>query len=241
MYIEKNTLSDLAYLELKKSLLSGKFAPGHRIILRDVAAEFGISLTPVRDAVNHLIAERVLERGPGGQKGGATVPELDSDEFVQLTLLRTDLEARLAHAATLNIGASGIEELESLVEQMAQSRQDANSKSYLHLHRTFHFSLYNHAKMNVVNEITETLWLRCGPALNAVLKDYVPKLKQRDYHREAVEFLKARNADEVANSIRQDITEAGAYIFDELKKHQACAAKKMVMGHTSDERTVPHP
>ncbi len=72
--IDKNTLWDLAYSELKKALLSGKFEPGQRIILREVAGELGISLTPVRDAVNHLIAERVLDRGPAAKKAVPRCP-----------------------------------------------------------------------------------------------------------------------------------------------------------------------
>jgi len=75
--LEKSNLSDMAYAALKQALLSGKFAPGERIVLRELAAGIGISLTPVRHAVHHWIAERVQERGPGGQEGGATIPWLD--------------------------------------------------------------------------------------------------------------------------------------------------------------------
>ncbi len=214
--IEKNTLWDLAYSALRKALLSGKFQPGQRIVLREIAGELGISLTPVRDAVNHLIAERVLDRGTGGQKGGATVPQLDAEHFRQLTLLRADLESRLAYAATPNINDAQIHELEQLVEQMRKSIDHDNKSTYLDLHRRFHFSLYRHARMDIVTDITEILWLRCGPALNAVLTDYVPNLKRNDYHIAAIEQLKIRNAAAVANCIRSDITEAGAYIFEQL-------------------------
>ncbi|PLC49711.1 GntR family transcriptional regulator [Pollutimonas subterranea] len=216
--IDKNTLWDLAYSELKKALLSGKFEPGQRIILREVAGELGISLTPVRDAVNHLIAERVLDRGPGGQKGGASVPHLDAGQFQQLMFLRADLESRLAYAATANISDTQIHRLEQLVEQMKKSIDKSNKNTYLDLHRRFHFSLYEHAHMDVVTDITEILWLRCGPALNAVLRDYVPNLKQTDHHSLTISGLQARNATQVAQSIRNDITEAGEYIFAQLSR-----------------------
>ena len=57
--INKHTLWDKAYLSLKSALLAGKYAPGERIILRKVAQDLGISLTPVRDAINRLAAENV--------------------------------------------------------------------------------------------------------------------------------------------------------------------------------------
>ena len=61
--IKKYTLWDKAYISLKSALLAGKYVPGERIILRKVAQDLGISLTPVRDAINRLIAENVLDRG----------------------------------------------------------------------------------------------------------------------------------------------------------------------------------
>src|SRR5690606_16776047 len=115
--LEKNNLSDRAYDALKQALLSGRFQPGERIVLRDVAGELGISLTPVRDAINHLIAERVLDRGPGGQKGGASVPSLNAEQFRQLMLLRADLESRLAAAATTNMDGAAIRQLEIIVDR----------------------------------------------------------------------------------------------------------------------------
>jgi len=230
--LEKSSLSDQAYAALKQALLSGRFQPGERIVLRDIAGDLGISLTPVRDAINHLIAERVLDRGPGGQKGGASVPRLDADQFRQLMMLRADLESRLAAAAAANMSDVDVRQLEILVQKMRESIDKNNKSTYLDLHRRFHFSLYEHARMDVVNDITEILWLRCGPILNAVLGEYVPYLKRRDFHQEAVLQLKQGNADKVAESIRMDITEAGAYIHDQLAQAPRVAvsarAKKLL-------------
>ena len=215
--VEKNNLSDLAYQALKQALLSGRFQPGERLVLRDVAADLQTSLTPVRDAINHLIAERVLDRGPGGQKGGATVPCLDAAQFHQLMLLRADLESRLAEAAARNIREQDIGQLQQLVEKMQDTIDRPNKNTYLDLHRRFHFTLYAYAGLDVVLDITETLWLRCGPALNAVLSDYVPRLKRRDHHSDAVQWLRKGEPAKVAESIRQDITEAGIYISQQLE------------------------
>lgn len=214
--LEKLTLRDHAYLELRRALLSGRFSPGERILLRDIASELEISLTPVRDAVNHLIAERVLDRGPGGQKGGASVPHLDASEFQQLTAMRVDLESRLTLAAASRISHEEILLLESLVQQMKDSIDGENKNYYLDLHRRFHFTLYDAAQMPLIRDTTETLWLRCGPALNAVLTDYVPNLKRNDYHHAAVEALHSGDQKKVMRCIRNDIREAGIYIYQQL-------------------------
>jgi DNA-binding GntR family transcriptional regulator len=218
--LDKLTLWDRAYMELRRALLSGRFQPGQRILLREIAQELGISLTPVRDAVNHLIAERILNRGPGGQKGGATVPQLQAEEFQQLTAMRIDLESRLAQAAASRVTTANIDELEFLVDQMALTIDGANKDQYLDLHRRFHFSLYDAAQMPLIRDTTETLWLRCGPALNAVLSEYVPSLKRNDYHRGAVDALRAADQKKVVQCIRNDIREAGVYIHRQLLAQQ---------------------
>src|SRR3569623_8367 len=79
--VEHGPLWDRAYVSLKSALLAGRLAPGERLVLRKVADDLGISLTPVRDAVNRLIAEKVLERRGLGPAGGAIVPLLSADQF----------------------------------------------------------------------------------------------------------------------------------------------------------------
>ncbi|WP_459615856.1 GntR family transcriptional regulator [Bordetella sp. 2513F-2] len=210
--IERQTLWDRAYGEIRNALLAGRFAPGERILLREVAAELRISLTPVRDAVNHLIAERVLERGTGGQGGGATVPFLDAEQFRQLTIIRADIEARAAYEATAYVKDEDVARLGGCLAAMRKAI-DGERLAYLDLHRRFHFGIYGLADMPVILDVIENLWLRCGPVLTAVLPEYVPYLKRVDYHERALRALAERDADGVAAAIRQDISEAGVYIY----------------------------
>ena len=50
----------LIYAELRAMLRDGMFGPGTKLKLRELAQEFGTSLTPVRDALSRLVAEQVL-------------------------------------------------------------------------------------------------------------------------------------------------------------------------------------
>lgn len=210
--LERETLWDRAYAALREALLNGRYAPGHRIVLREVAAELGISLTPVRDAVNRLIAERVLERGTGGQGGGAIVPHVDASLFQQLVIMRAELESRAAYEAVAHAGDEDVRTLRGLHARMAQLIDAEPRQAYLDVHRRFHFHLYALSGLDVIQDSIETLWLRCGPVLNMVLPEYVPHLKATDHHAAAVQALAARDASGVAGAIRDDIVEAGRYI-----------------------------
>lgn len=208
--LDRATLWDRAYAALKTALLAGRFAPGERIVLRDVADDLGISLTPVRDAVNRLIAERILERGTGGQGGGATVPQLAAHQFVQLMTVRADLEAVLTRSAAAHATDEELERIARLLDEMKQSVTEHRVADYLDAHHRFHFGIYRMAGQQVILELVENVWLRCGPALTLALPDYIPNLKRYPFHVEALAALRARDGEAAARAIRADIDSACA-------------------------------
>jgi DNA-binding GntR family transcriptional regulator len=210
--IDRSALWDRAYEALREELLAGRFMPGQRLPLRDLAARFGISLTPVRDAVNRLVAERVLERGSSGQGGGAAVPMMDGRLFGELCVIRQDLEGRAAATAAERAGPTDTEELAVLLEEMRRLIAQGRFADYLALHRRFHFRLYGVAEMPILAGMIDNLWLRCGPVLNYVIPNYVVSLKGTDLHEAALVALVRRDGCAAAHAIRQDIAEAGRYI-----------------------------
>lgn len=219
--IDRETLWDRAYAALREALLSGRYVPGHRIVLREVAAELGISLTPVRDAVNHLIAERLLTRGSGGQGGGAVVPEVDAGQLQQLLMMRAELEGRAAFEAVAHATPADIGKLRALLAEMNRLIDAPGHEGYLDVHRQFHFHIYALSGLDIIEDAIETLWLRCGPVLNLVLPEYVPYLKRMDYHAAAVEALARGDAEATSQAIRRDIEEAGRYMHALLQRGRA--------------------
>jgi DNA-binding GntR family transcriptional regulator len=218
--IDRETLWDRAYAALREALLSGRFAPGHRIVLREVAGELGISLTPVRDAVNHLIAERLLTRGSGGQGGGAVVPEVDARQLQQLLIMRAELEGRAAFEAVAHATPADIAHLRGLLADMRKLIDVEGHEGYLDVHRQFHFHIYGLSGLDIIEDAIETLWLRCGPVLNLVLPEYVPYLKRMDFHAAAVDALERGDAEGASHAIRCDIVEAGKYMHALLERGQ---------------------
>ena len=59
--VERETLNERVYRELKNSIMAGSFKPGSELTLRSVADALGTSLMPVRDAMRRLVSERALE------------------------------------------------------------------------------------------------------------------------------------------------------------------------------------
>ena len=215
--INKDTLWDKAYFSLRSALLAGKFVPGERIILRKVALDLGISLTPVRDAINRLAAENVLERGGVGQGGGASVPLLNAHEFDQLMSIRSSLEPLAAEAAAKNATKAEIFEISNLLAQMTDLAESGNLASYLDAHYKFHFGIYKLANQSILLQAIEGAWLRCGPTLNLALPAYKPGQKRHKHHLAALNALKKRDGIGVARAIRADIDSARSDICNLLE------------------------
>ncbi len=212
--VERTTLWDQAYAELRQALLAGRFSSDDRIVLRDIAAELKISLTPVRDAVNRLIAEGILERGSSGHGGGAIVPRITKTQFDELVLIRCDLEGRAASRAAEFATKQSLTTLQDLLKRMKVLIREKNLQDYLAVHRQFHFTIYAESGMPVLQQMIENILLRCGPVLNYVIPHYVLLLKGTDLHVAIVDAIARRDCRAANSAIRQDIIDAGRYISD---------------------------
>jgi DNA-binding GntR family transcriptional regulator len=83
------TLSQKAYNHIHKRLVNGVLAPGRRLSNRAVAKEIGISFTPVREALNRLVSEGLLEHREGL---GVFVPVPSRKEIEEIYEVREMLE-----------------------------------------------------------------------------------------------------------------------------------------------------
>ena len=219
--IEHTTLWDRAYAELKAAVLAGRFAPGQRVVLRQVADGLGISLTPVRDAVNRLIAERVLERGGLGPAGAAVVPLLDEEQFEQLMTVRASLEPVAAAAAAAHATPEQVDRVEGFLREMKKEVEAKRNTRYLEAHYQFHFGIYRMCRMPIVEEIIESAWLRCAPTLTLALPENVPSLKRFSSHVATIAALRRHDGEAAAQAVRDDIESARRDIAAMLRERAA--------------------
>jgi DNA-binding GntR family transcriptional regulator len=219
--IERSTLWDRAYAALKSELLAGHFPPGERVVLRQVADDLGISLTPVRDAVNRLIAEKVLVRGGLGPAGAAIVPLLDADQFDQLMTVRSSLEPMAAAAAAAHATSEQLDAVEALLVKMKRSVKENRTEQYLEAHYQFHFGIYAMCQMPIVEEIIESAWLRCAPTLTLALPENIPSLKRYQAHVATLAALRQGDGETAASAVRADIESARKDIGSMLREKAA--------------------
>src|SRR5262245_63600525 len=86
-----------AYEAVRAAIVEGRYAPGHRLVEQGIAAELGLSRTPVREALRMLQAEGLVV---SERNRGAMVRPLSSTEVVDLYGLRIRLESYAVELAT---------------------------------------------------------------------------------------------------------------------------------------------
>ena len=207
--IEREPLWNRAREQIKDALLAGRFEPGAVLSLRVLAEMFGTSVTPVRDAVNHLVAQGILEIGP---RNAAVVPDVGADFLAEITFVRRQLEGRAAREAAIRADPALIDALRDQLTTMRDLIAHRDLSTYLGVHRNFHFTIYRGAGVPLLHDFIENLWLRGGPVLTYVIPDYVLSLKGTDHHERTLEAIEAGDADAAEAEIVADITEAANYL-----------------------------
>jgi DNA-binding GntR family transcriptional regulator len=131
-----NTAQNIAR-GLREQILSGKLAPNTRVTQRDLAAQFGRSSMPARDAVKILLAEGLVV-----QEGSKTivVAPVTHDDFVEIMDLRAVLEP---HALELSIPRLSTEHFARARAMLALSGTTDDTREMAANHWSFHRVLYS--------------------------------------------------------------------------------------------------
>ena len=214
--LSHETLTDRAYAALKRALTAGDFAPGHVLVIRTVAEAYGISPTPVREALQRLVAERMLVLQANRS---IVVPFLSGSRFEELTRIRCALEAMAAARAATRISPQQLRELHDIAGDIpdAMARQDINA--YVHLNRALHFGIYESADSPILLSMIEDLWCQVGPFFTHLFDDAAYAPHANDLHRVILERLAVQDADGVADAVVLDIDTAALTLTPQLKSN----------------------
>jgi DNA-binding GntR family transcriptional regulator len=218
--LERETLHERAYDEVKKAIMGGTIAPGEPMTIRALAKALGTSVMPVREALRRLVAERALELLPNRS---VTLPVMTAEKFDEISRIRVSLEGLMAETAAKLVTADELKRMSKLNEEMI-SRLRQGTKRYLALNQEFHFQLYQAARMPQAMSIVETLWLQIGPFLHHVNTDF----GQPDFlknHDQVLKALAKRDGAKARAAIEADIGEAAQTILDSLKTQNSNAAQ----------------
>ncbi|MBW8638031.1 GntR family transcriptional regulator [Hoeflea sp. WL0058] len=166
--VERTTLQDQIYRQLRQRIMSGFYLPGQSLSLRSVAEAVGASVMPVRDALRRLETENALV---AGHNRALEIPRLDRASLREIGQMRIALEGLAVERAAASIGSDDIETLHRLCSEMDTGIADGDTEAYLTANWAFHSHIYRAAPAEMLLPFIESLWLRMGPWFRVVALD----------------------------------------------------------------------
>jgi len=208
--IQRQNLSDLAYGELRDALMRGKLKPGQSLPLRPVSQSFGISATPMREALMRLIAEHALELDA---RGRVCVPHLTRNALMEIRGLREQLEGGAAVKAAQCASPENIDALESIHFEMIAAQDAGALDEAIAQNTRFHLKLCEIADGPVTLDLVLNLWMRCGPLLSYLYASGTPPNWDPHPHLKIVTAIREGDSDAARQALILDIRGNGAGIL----------------------------
>ncbi len=182
------SLRELVAANLRKGILEGILKPGQRIMDAEVAAEMGISRSPVREALRLLEKDGLVRSVPNR---GTVVIELCGDDLVQLYGIRAVLEGLAAAWACRHITESQIEEQRNrcrAMEALFPFASDADRVEFLRKDVEFHRELVSAARSPRLSDALQAVHLQIQlvMAAGSVLGSGAVNMREHDRILDAV-------------------------------------------------------
>lgn len=200
--VRGETLADQVYRHLAHELLAGAYAPLDRLNIRQLAREFNLSATPVREAILRLAFDGVLQTT---EKNAIIVPERKPEEIREIFEIRRMLEGELSAAAAKALTKEDVAFFSETQEQFQAALKDEDYKQALRLNSRLHFRIYGAADMPIRYKIVESLWLRIGPTLRNMYPILNKVRRGESPHNAIIEQAKLKNSDGLRDAVVEDL------------------------------------
>ena len=145
------TKQQAIYQHLKTQILEGKLPPGQRLIIDEIADELGLSIIPVREALQLLQSERLVEIRP---HAGATVAAITHQNIEEVFTILEGMEAVTVRRLAKSCPPALAGKLAALIKQMDVAEKKSEQEKWSALNMEFHLAMSEATGMPWLHEIT---------------------------------------------------------------------------------------
>ena len=193
---------DDAYTLLLEAIDRGDYRPGDRLVEAELADRFGVSRTPVREALQRLETQAVVTR----DGRSLVVSSLDHDQLGELYVVRAELEGLAARLAAQHAAP---EEVRVLRDMVARDRAivgdpDALARANKRFHHQLHLASHNRYLVQQLEMVRRSMALVSTPSLAAAGR----AARALDEHEALVRAIAARDGPTAEAVIRAHISDA---------------------------------
>lgn len=204
-------LRERVYEAIEASIVGGDLQPGHHLREDDLARQLGVSRNPVREALQRLMHEGLVDHR---QSRGIFVHTPTLTEVEEVFVVRALLEGECARLAAQNATPEAIRGLEDLLERGTRAVERKEADRLLELNEEFHGVLLDLAQNSLMSSMMVSLrrrirWYFAGVVVQRSERSW-------DQHRAMYEAIKAGDGDTAAQIMREHVRHTGSAIRKKL-------------------------
>lgn len=218
--VNRQTVRERVYQELRRSLASGLFEAGEVLRIHDVAGSLETSVMPVREALARLVSEQALEVMPSRS---VRVPPITVERLKDIASARALIEGEATARAVPKLDSDMIVTLRTLThsyDAAVKGGERPNSLTVADLNKRFHWTIYEAAGSKVLLPMIESLWLQSGPYIRASAALFVEQdgLPATHHHWAIIDAIEARDPERARGALQADIARAFELLNEAFKE-----------------------
>lgn len=205
-----------AYQLVLQAIDTGVYRPGARLVESELAERFGVSRTPIREALQRLETQSLLTR----DGRSLIVASLDHAQMAELYAVRTELEGLAARLAAKHAAEEEVRVLREMIEEDHALLGDAQalSRANKRFHKQIHLASHNRFLVQQLDLVHRSMALMATTSLAAKGRGE----KALSEHAEIVAAIAAGDGDAAASALRTHLSQA----FEVRLRAEAVAASE---------------
>lgn len=201
--------SERVYQALKHRILAGMLEPGSRLVELQLATEFSVSRTPVREALKRLTAEGLVRLDP---VRGIVVSDVDARELEEIFVVREVLDGLAARLAAGRVSQTDLTKLHLLMDMMRDAVKTGQWEGMVQANIKFHDVLHQAAGNERLRHLTRNLLDFVRRFSTEAFASQERAAEVLAEHEEIIKAMEARDADLAEKMARRHVETAREYM-----------------------------
>lgn len=198
---------------IENEILTGLLAPGERLDEQTLSKKFGVSRTPVREALAQLASVNQVEIRPNR---GAFVTSVRPEQLVQMFEVMAELEGMAGRLASRRLVAADRDNIQQSLDECAKAASRADTDAYYYENERFHQAIYAASHNGFLIDQCQALQRRLRPYRRLQLRAINRMQTSMAEHKTIVEAIFAGNGQAAEAALKEHIVIQGERFQDLL-------------------------
>jgi DNA-binding GntR family transcriptional regulator len=210
------------YALIRQAITSGRFVPGQRLSERELAVQYGVSRTPIREAFRHLIQEGLVVYKPNS---GYRIIPLSEETARHILLVRETLESMAARLAVQRDPKGTAEALRVTLPKARRAYREGQLSELITANQGFHQALVESSGNPVLSAMYHTLQGYIGLMMSVSLSWPRRPVETIREHGEIIRALKSGDPDAAEKSVRRHVRSAYEGVLRNVRQYLTQTAR----------------